>query len=235
MLVNRFAYRELQRVTQPNGVRHYVCPDTGAALPSVTTVIGATGDKTALREWKAWRGPDQAERDRDQAAKLGTLMHTHLECHVTDRPRPGGSHPMRVLAHRMADQIITKGLCQLGELWGSEVTLHLPGCYAGTSDLIGEYRGRPAIIDFKTTRRIKTCTDKIEGYYAQGAAYSLSHNHLFGTDITTVVIFMVARDLEFRQFVIEGADWTHWCGQWIGRYQQFLAQGGLATAAAYQV
>jgi hypothetical protein len=39
----------------------------------------------------------------------------------------------------------------IDEIWGSEVHLYMPGKYAGTSDMTGLYKGRPAIIDFKQT------------------------------------------------------------------------------------
>ena len=122
-----------------DGLRVY---DVGKEkLPSVTTILGATQSeekKAALDKWKARVGIVEAERIRDTSAARGTNMHLHLEKHVLGEGHldltPGGQ-----VAKVMADVIIEKGLKDMSEIWGSEVTLHYPGKYAGQTDLVGVY------------------------------------------------------------------------------------------------
>ena len=50
MLNEKFTYNPLERVNI-KGSRHYQTPD-GQPLPSVTTVLDALKDKSALFEWR---------------------------------------------------------------------------------------------------------------------------------------------------------------------------------------
>ena len=45
----------------------------------------------------------------------------------------------------------------------------LSGLYAGTTDCVGVWKGKPAIIDFKTTRKPKK-REWIDDYFLQGAS-----------------------------------------------------------------
>src|SRR3569832_2205721 len=123
-LIERFSYQPLERHTQDIGVRHYVCPESGKLLPSVTTILAATGDKTALIEWRERVGDRKADQIKQEACALGSLMHTHLECHMRREKRPGGNNYIRLLAERMSNQIIERGLVQVDAVYGIEVALY---------------------------------------------------------------------------------------------------------------
>lgn len=220
ILKKPYLYREMERVTHADGTRYYVCPDTGTHLSSVTTILDATGDKTALLEWEARVGSVEAERVRKEATGLGSLMHEHLEKHIMGIERPRGNNIVRQMAQRMADAVIARGLCNVDEVWGVEVALHFPDLYAGTTDLVGVYKGRPAIMDFKTAKKMKKKAD-IPNYFAQLCAYALAHNLVFDTNISCGVIFMVSRDCAFEQYVIEGDEFDKYCGHWHDRVVQF--------------
>lgn len=215
-----FTYRTLERVTSEDGNRYYVCPE-GNHLSSVTTILSATADKTGLLEWRAWVGDKKADQIRDEATGLGSLMHTHLENYIQQIERPGGSNLVRQMARNMADAIINRGLVNVSEVWAMEEMLYYPGLYAGTADLIGMHKGEPAIMDYKTTNKMKT-KDKIVDYSHQLAAYALAHNELFGTDIQKGVIFMVSRDLQFEEYVFEGDEFRQATKDWLERVEQFL-------------
>lgn len=216
-----YDYPTLERVTLPSGVRHYICPQTGAKLPSVTTILSATGCKKQLLEWKQRVGEAKAEQERKQATDLGTLMHTHLECHILGRPRPGGNNLIRVMAQNMADQIIEHGLKDITEVHGNEVALYYPGLFAGTTDGVGIWRDQPCIFDFKTAKKMRTRA-MIEDYLLQTAAYGLAHNAMYGTRIKTGVIFMASRDLDFQTFVISGDEFEQCQLQFLDRLERFV-------------
>jgi CRISPR/Cas system-associated exonuclease Cas4 (RecB family) len=216
-----FNYVTLERVTSENGDRYYVCPE-GNHLSSVTTILGATGDKTGLLEWRAWVGDKKADQIRDEACALGTLMHTHLENYIQKIDRPGGSNIVRQMARNMADAIINRGLVNVSEVWAMEEMLYYPGLYAGTADLIGMHKGEPAIMDYKTTNKMKT-KDKIGDYSHQLAAYAMAHNELFGTNIQKGVIFMVSRDLQFEEYVFDGEEFNQATREWVDRVDTFLS------------
>ena len=141
--------------TSIEGKRHYEI--TGKKLPSVTTILSATKSQEAIdsiNRWKARVGEDQATRVKDQAASRGTNMHYHLEKYILGEGHKDLTDEGQV-AGDMAQVIIDKGLCDLSEIWGSEVTLYYPGLYAGATDLVGVYDYEDSIIDFKQSNKPK--------------------------------------------------------------------------------
>jgi len=203
MLINaRFDYPTIERITRDDGVRHYTCPETGKQLPSITTIISATEDKSGLERWRERVGEAEAERIRTEAAGLGSLMHQHLENYIKGIPRPGGTNYVRKLAAAMADQIIMKGLPGVEEVWGQEVAMYFPGLFAGTTDLVGIHRGKTAIMDHKTTKKMKKRC-QIDNYFDQMSAYAICHDAVYKTDIEKGVIFMADREKNYQEFIIE--------------------------------
>ena len=102
----------------------------------------------------------------------------------------------------------------------SEVNLYYPGLYAGTTDLLGVWKGQPAIMDFKQTNKPKK-REWIEDYFLQGAAYSLAHNALYETDIKSIAIFMCSRDCQWQLFEVKADEFQHWADKWAARVEQF--------------
>ena len=190
-----------------DGKRHY---DIGQEkLPSVTTILSATQSeekKKSLADWKARMGPQYADRVRDLAAMRGTAMHRYLEAFID-----GTGHKdltsIGKEAEQMAKRIIESGLGDLEEVWGQEVTLYYPGLYAGATDIVGIYEGKPAIIDFKQTNKPKK-REWISDYFAQLGAYCMAHNYVYGTKIQSGIILMCSKDLLFQKFEVEGNDFV---------------------------
>ena len=104
----------------------------------------------------------------------------------------------------------------------AKVGLIAKGLYAGTSDAIGMYEGEEAIIDFKTSKKIKK-EEWIEDYYLQCCAYAMAHNEMYDTNIKKGVILMVSRDNKFKEFVIEGARFEMYCDLWETRLTDYYA------------
>lgn len=210
------------------GSRHYVGA-TGTRIPSVTTILGKSKDMTHLLEWRKRIGDAAADQITRESTSLGTMMHTHLECYIRQEARPGGTNLGRVMARDMADVIIKEGLCHVDEVNGIEVPLLYDQLWAGTTDLVGVYKGRPAIMDFKTTIRPKT-RDRVEDYMLQLTAYILAHNLTFGTDIKHGVIFMCSRDLQYQQFDLLPEELEHWKSEWVKRLTKYYDSYGLPGA-----
>ena len=108
LLVEKFQYTKLKRTTV-EGKRFYV-GENGNAVPSVTTILGATKDMTALNEWKRRVGKAEAQRIVTESANLGTVTHSHLENYITGQPRPTGGNMVYQEAKKLSDIIIDKGL-----------------------------------------------------------------------------------------------------------------------------
>jgi genome maintenance exonuclease 1 len=203
-----------------DGKRHY---DIGEdKLPSVTTILSATQSeekKKSLADWRARMGAQSADRIRDVSAMRGTAMHKFLECYIE-----GSGHKdltsIGKEAEPMAKKIIESGLGDLGEVWGQEVTLYYPGLYAGATDIVGIYDGKPAIIDFKQTNKPKK-REWISDYFCQLGAYCMAHNYVYGTKIQSGVILMCSKDLLFQKFEVEGNDFVKHQHEFLRKVDQY--------------
>ena len=176
-------------------------------LPSVTSILKATQSdekRQKLAQWQARVGVDEATRIRDQAASRGTNMHLHLEKFILGQGHLDLTEEGKT-AKSMAQTVIDKGLCDLQEIWGSEVTLWYPGLYAGATDLVGTFDYEDSIIDFKQSTKPKR-REWIEDYMLQLAAYAMAHNQVYGTEITQGVILMCTPDNYFQKFQIKGKE-----------------------------
>jgi ATP-dependent exoDNAse (exonuclease V) beta subunit len=204
-IVEKYNYKDLKRQEGPS--RSYLTPD-GEALPSVTTILSRTKDKTFLKEWRARVGEAQAEKIISDSSQIGTALHLYIE-HYVNKHAYKDLTDIGIQAGKMAQVIIDHddGLKKVSEVWGSEVHLYYPGKFAGTTDMVGVYDGRPTIIDFKQTNRPKK-REWVQDYLMQLAAYAMAHNKLFDTEIDQGVVLMCSRDLLFQRFELKGENFV---------------------------
>ena len=203
-----------------DGKRHYDIGDD--KLPSVTTILSATQSeekRKSLADWRTRMGAQSADRIRDISAMRGTAMHRFLEAYID-----GSGHKdltsIGKEAEPMAKKIIESGLGDLEEVWGQEVTLYYPGLYAGATDIVGIYEGKPAIIDFKQTNKPKK-REWISDYFCQLGAYCMAHNYVYGTKIQSGVILMCSKDLLFQRFEVEGKDFVKHQHEFLRKVDQY--------------
>ena len=215
----KFIYPKTQR-SLIQGSRHYDIGNT--KLPSVTTIISATQSeemRQKLAEWKARLGDQAADRVRDVAAMRGTAMHTFLEAYI----RGTGHKDLTSIgkeAEPMAKKIIESGLGDLGEVWGTEVTLYYPDLYAGATDIVGIYNGRESIIDFKQTNKPKK-REWIDDYFIQLGAYAMAHNYVYQTTIQQGVILMCSKDGLFQKFEVSDKEFVGYQHAFLKKVDQY--------------
>jgi genome maintenance exonuclease 1 len=230
LIVKRFDYQPISR-QEINGKRLYATPD-GNAVASVTTILDATKDKTHLVAWRKRVGEIKAREITTEAAGVGTRMHKYLEDYIdtAEWPTPG-SNPFAIKAHRMACEIRDKALIDVDEIWGSEVNLYMPNMYAGTTDLVGVYKGNHAIMDFKQSNKPKK-VEWIEDYFLQLVAYAEAHNEIHGTNIREGHVFMCTRGDDatqlggetYQQFDLWPHEYDDWRNEWYNRVYRYYEQ-----------
>jgi len=224
LIVNKFDYRKLKRV-EINGRRRYDW-GSGTPVPSVTTILEGTKDKTHLIKWRERVGDKKATEITVEAANLGTRMHKYLETYIESGEWPNpGSNPYAQHAHKMATVIKVHAMDDVSEIWGSEVSLYVPNIYAGTTDLSGVYKGNPAICDFKQSNRPKK-SEWVDDYRLQIVAYAIAHNEVYGTDIKEGHIFMCSQDLTYQQFDIWPHEFDDWAQKWWKRVEEYYIKHG---------
>jgi len=222
LITKTYNYQPISR-KEVNGKRLYATPD-GNAVASVTTILDATKDKTHLIAWRKRVGEQKAQEITTEAAGVGTRMHKYLEDYIEtgEWPQPG-SNPYAQQAHSMA-QVIKDNVMDDVVIWGSEVNLYMPNMYAGTTDLVGTYKGQPAIMDFKQTNKPKK-VEWVVDYFLQLVAYAEAHNEVYGTNIREGHVFMCSRAGEYQQFDVWPDEYDEWRNEWYNRvyayYEKF--------------
>ena len=217
--INKYKYPKSMR-SLIDGKRHYDIKEE--KLPSVTTILSATQSeekRKSLADWRARMGPQYADRVKDLAAMRGTAMHRYLEAYIDG----SGHKDLTTIgkeAESMAKRIIESGLGELDEVWGQEVTLYYPGLYAGATDIVGIYEGKPAIIDFKQTNKPKK-REWIEDYFCQLGAYCMAHNYVYNTKIQSGIILMCSKDLLFQKFEVEGKEFVKHQHEFLRKVEQY--------------
>ena len=222
-IIDRYVYPRSSREAIA-GLRHYTVSGEERPLPSVTTVIGKTKDKRdqeSLDRWRAKVGDAEAERITNEAAVRGTAMHKYLEDLIRGQ-RSLDLTDVGQQAQNMAEIIVERGLNHVDEVYGIEATLYYPNLYAGSVDLVGRYKDKVSIIDFKQTNKPKQ-REWIGDYFLQMAAYGMAHDTVYGTSIEQGVIMMCSKDGFYQQFVIEGEEFRDAKHKFLGRLDEFYS------------
>ena len=215
----KYSYPALERV-EKNEMRFYKDANDDL-VPSVTTVLDATGDKSGITQWRRKVGPAQADAIVQESTLIGSAVHEAIENYLLGKSWDEFTDDRSgYLAKSISSKFISSCLNGIDEVWGLESGLILDGLYAGTADCIGIYKGSPAIIDFKTAKKLKR-KDWIEDYFLQCSAYANAHNVMFQTTIKDLVILMVDRDLLFKEFHIKNNEFSLYTDRWKKRLIKF--------------
>lgn len=221
----KFTYPVLDAVTSETGYRVYETPDGPA--PSVTTIL-STLPNPGLDAWKKKVGEEEAKRISTEATTIGSFMHDALENYVKGIPEKEPENDLHAIGKKMTAPIKRYGLRDLDEVWGVEEPLHCHNLYAGRTDLIGVYKGVPSIIDYKTSKRLKT-HDYIHHYKLQTAAYSIAHAEMFGVDLLKQAVILISirptqyQPADLQKFIIGEEELMHFRDEWMGIVENFYA------------
>jgi len=213
---NKYNYIQGKR-TEEHGSRIYDI--LGMRLPSVTTVLAKTKNQSYLTAWKNKVGHEKAESIKNLSSKRGTSMHKFLESHI----QGVGYDDLTAIgceAKPMAKKIIEVGLTPISEYYGSEVMLHYPGLYAGSTDLVCMHNDLETIVDFKQSNRPKK-QEWIEDYFLQISAYAMAHDAYYGSTIRQGVIMICTPDLYYQEFKIQDADLKKWKHEFLKRLDHY--------------
>jgi len=170
------------------GSRRYIVDHDGETkhYPSVTTVLANDPEKNkSLAAWRKRVGTDEANRISKNATTRGEMVHQMCEDHINNcKDYLSYRHD----ANAMFLDLKPKLDANVGYVVAQEVPLvsHVLRL-AGRVDLIAEWDGELAIIDFKTSSRPKK-EEWIKDYYKQIAAYAAMVYEMTDIIITKGVI-----------------------------------------------
>lgn len=225
----KYVYEKLERIDGATG-RVYKIDGNEHEMPSVTRIISETKDRGHLEAWAKRVGQEEADRIKNEAATVGTHMHNVVERLLLNRDLPVPRTWQQVKGYRMGYRLIEEFFPHVDEVWGTEAPLYYPFRYAGTTDCVGVYKGKPSIIDFKQTNKMKP-RKWIDDYFVQLAAYACAHNEIHGTNIDYGVIMMVSQDGEVMEFVTCGREFDGYKDDWWRKVEQYEKKASGLTEA----
>ena len=191
-----------------NGVRHYV-DDEYNIYHSVTRVVNHGKDLTGWYHSMAKQynvSYEQAEAIGEyikiNAGIQGTKLHTLCEDYLNNNQVCAAS-----LLPKAHFDNLKPYLDKINNIRGQEIQMFSKQLgLAGTVDCVAEYDGQLAIIDFKTSRKLKK-EEWIESYYLQATAYSLMWEENTGEKIEEIRILMTAETGEAQVFESNRNNW----------------------------
>ena len=198
-------FPELQTVKY-NGMRFYETPE-GLKFPSITTVIDKQRAKSeGLQKWRDRIGEEAAKLITRKAAARGTAFHHICEDYINNQDieeHKGKNFLSWCMFGEMKshlDEKINQVVLQEQTMFSSKFKV------AGRCDLIGVYKDKLSVVDFKTTTKTKK-EEWIGDYFIQCAAYASMFEEHTGEPVEDVVIMMVAEDGEVQLFEKKTADY----------------------------
>ena len=213
---NKYNYHQGTRITD-HGTRVYNI--AGYKLPSVTTILAQTKDKTYLNDWRNKIGNEEADRIFNLSSKRGTAMHKFLEKHIQGTGYEDLTD-IGVQAKPMAQKIIEVGFTPIEHYFGCEVMLHYPGLYAGSTDLVCEHNGLETIADFKQSNKPKR-EEWIDDYKLQIAAYAMAHDYVYGSQIRQGIIMVCTPDCYYQEFKFQDGELRRWKHEFLKRLDSY--------------
>lgn len=181
----------LDRQDRPTG-RVYV-NDSGKEYRSVTSVLSKI-NKDGIDKWRKRVGEEEANKVSNRAKWRGTELHAIAEKFLLNEQdyAQGAKSIIRGDFAKIRPYLQE----HVTRVYGIELMMYSDVLKAaGTSDLICEWKGRPAIVDFKTSRRVKT-VKMIGSYFVQATAYAMMVEELYGIHVPSIAILMVVDDSE---------------------------------------
>ena len=174
-----------------NGKRHYITPNGNKYL-SITSLLSQLS-KVGIQKWRKRVGEVEANRITTKASRQGTSVHSVCESYIKNEDGYLENRMPNVVELfqsiiPLLDRIDNVHVIE-GALYSDELGL------AGRTDLIGEFDNELAVIDYKTSRKIKTW-EMCDKYFMQGAFYAHAYEERTGIPIENIIIIMAVENEE---------------------------------------
>ena len=185
---------ELEKRETP-GCRLYQCPN-GDWVPSITSVTSFY-NRDIFRDWRKRVGEEEANRITKKATARGTDFHEAAQGYLENKDLDWKNHlPATQFMFHHAKPYLN----QIQNVHAIERTLYSEYLgIAGRVDCIGEYEGELAVIDFKTSEKIKP-EKWLENYFVQEQAYACMYYELTGIPVKKLITLMVTPGGDVKVF-----------------------------------
>jgi CRISPR/Cas system-associated exonuclease Cas4 (RecB family) len=173
---------ELKAITTEVG-RVYKTPD--GAFPSITTILGRLS-RDDINKWRKRVGEETADKISRTSSSRGTRIHKMCEDYINNK-KPEIRSPLDKQMFMSMQEILDDFV---GEVYGQELPLYSKHLgIAGRVDLICEWNGKLAIVDYKTSAKIKK-REWVNSYFMQATAYCIMYEEMTGIPVDRFVILI---------------------------------------------
>ena len=137
-----------------DGVRYYTLPN-GKKAPSITSITSFYNRQTFIK-WRKRVGEEEANKITKVATERGTKFHDLVEKYLLNEDINSLKDVLPTTKARLI--AARESLNKIDNIHALEKPLYSEYFgIAGRVDCIAEYEGELAIIDFKTSKKIKPC------------------------------------------------------------------------------
>ena len=208
-------YDDLDCETKESG-RKYSTPD-GVKYPSITTVLSILS-RDAIMAWRRRVGAEEANKISHRASTRGTAVHAIIEKYLNnDEDYREGYLPNIIDNFLTVKEVLDS---RIGKIYAQEVPLYSDYLgVAGRVDCGAEFDGKPAIIDFKTSKRLKSF-EQVESYFMQEAFYAIAWEERTQIPITQLVTIISVDGGECQVFVEHRDNWVKPLQEVIARFER---------------
>tara|TARA_R100001510_G_C7593562_1_gene162470 strand:- start:10 stop:693 length:684 start_codon:yes stop_codon:yes gene_type:complete len=185
---------ELQK-KETNGIRLYNLP-SGDWVPSITSVTSFY-NRQIFADWRKRVGVEEANKITKKATARGTDYHEAAQAYLLNLELKWDEFkPLTQFMFYNTKPYLDK----INNIHAIERTLYSEYLgLAGRVDCIAEYEGELAVIDFKTSTKIKP-EKWLENYFVQEMFYAAAYYELTNIPITKLITLMVTPDGEVKVF-----------------------------------
>lgn len=180
---------------ETNGIRLYHLPND-KWVPSITSVTSFYNREIFVK-WRKRVGLEEANRITKKATARGTDFHQVCQDYLENKELNWNDYqPLTKIMFSYARPYLDK----INNIHAIERTLYSEYLgLAGRVDAIAEYDGELAVIDFKTSEKIKP-EEWIENYFVQETFYAAAYYELTGKVVKKLITIMVTPTGEVKIF-----------------------------------
>ena len=180
---------------ETNGMRLYNLPN-GDWVPSITSVTSFY-NRQIFVDWRKRVGIEEANKITRKATARGTDYHEAAQAYLEHKELNRDEY--KPLTKFMFKHTLPY-LDRINNIHAIERTLYSEYLgLAGRVDCIAEYEGELAVIDFKTSTKIKP-EKWLQNYFVQEMFYAAAYYELTKIPVTKLITIMVTPDGEVKVF-----------------------------------
>ena len=208
---------KLKRIDSPTG-RKYLLEGKEVSFPSVTTVLSFIS-APGIAKWRKRVGEEAANRKSKHASTRGTRLHTCFEHHLNNTSVETLDEYKVPLIKLMFGAAKSRLNSRIDNIYQQETQMYSERLgLAGTVDLICEFDGELAVVDFKTSEKVKQ-EKYLDNYFVQLSAYWAMFSEKTGLVPKKLVVFLVTESGEIQ--IVEKRNPLHYLAKLRDYVNQF--------------